>query len=127
VAADDTARIWDASSGIELALFSTIPDCQQLFFTPDGDRLVVGAREEAAVYRTLRGQEIARMAGAEGKMFAIQPDAQAEHYVTVTLTDHFLRYRFCLWTTNGLVRDLGETEQRLHQTVEFSPDGVSSA
>jgi WD40 repeat protein len=26
VAADDTARIWDASSGIELALFSTIPD-----------------------------------------------------------------------------------------------------
>ncbi len=41
----------------------------------------------------------------------------------VTLTDRFLRYRFCLWATNGLVRDLGETDHRFNQTVVFSPDG----
>ena len=123
MAADDTMRIWDAVKGEELAAFSTIPNCQRLFFTPDENRLVVAAREEAAVYDSRSGQELVRMAGAEGKMCGIQPDAQAEHYVTVTHTDHFLRYRFCLWTTNGLVRDLDETEQRFHQTVEFSPDG----
>jgi WD40 repeat protein len=123
IAADDTVRIWDAVTGEEQAAFSTIPDCQSLFFTPDGERLAVGAREEAAVYGTTSGQELVRMAGAEGKMFGIQPDAKAERYVTVTLTDHFLRYRFCLWTTNGLVRDLGETDHRFNQSVVFSPDG----
>jgi hypothetical protein len=74
--------------------------------------LVVAARQEAAVYDSRTGQELVRLAGAEGQMFSLQPDSTAENYVTVTLGDQYLRYRFCLWTTNGMVRDLGETDQR---------------
>ena len=41
IAADDNVRIWDAFSGNQLAVFSAIPDCQRLFFTPDGDRWIL--------------------------------------------------------------------------------------
>ncbi|NTW36766.1 MAG: hypothetical protein HGB17_11655 [Syntrophobacteraceae bacterium] len=43
------------------------------------------------------------MAGATENAVAVFPDPEAERFVTTTLDS-----RFRLWTTNGVVHDLGE-------------------
>lgn len=121
LAADDTVRIWDSTSATQLAVFPVIAGGQRLFFTGDG-RLVVAAKEEAVGYNPDTGQALLRMTGGAGNTVAVLPDAEAERFVTVSMGNRFLGYRFQLWTTNGLVRDLGEVPQRWFQATAFSRD-----
>jgi WD40 repeat protein/tRNA A-37 threonylcarbamoyl transferase component Bud32 len=122
LADDDTLRIWDSTSGRPLAVFPVVAGGQRLFFTGDGRRLVVVAAEQAVAYDAESGKVSVRMAGGAENAFAVLPDPEAERFVTVNVGARFIGYRFQLWTTNGLVRDLGEVPQRWFQEAVFSRD-----
>ena len=121
LAADDTLRVWESSSGRSLAVFPVIAGGQQVFFTGDG-RLVVAAAEEAIAYDTVAGQVRVRMASEAENTVAVLPDPEAERFVTVSGGSRFIGHRFQLRTTNGLVRDLGFISNPIFQEVGFSPD-----
>jgi WD40 repeat protein len=117
LAADDSLRIWDSTSGRPLAVFPVIAGGQRLFFTGDGRRLMVAAEEQAIAYGTDTGQVLMRMVGAAKDTAATLPDPEAERFVTASVNN-----RFRLWTTNGLVRDLGEMPNPWFREVVFSRD-----
>ena len=116
LAADDTLRIWDSTSGQPLAVFPVIAGGQRLFFTGDG-RLVVAAETQAIAYDINTGQVLIRMGGRAENTATVLPDPEAERFVTASAEN-----RFRLWTTNGLVRDLGEINHPWLREVVFSPD-----
>jgi WD40 repeat protein/tRNA A-37 threonylcarbamoyl transferase component Bud32 len=119
LAADDTLRIWDSTSGRQLAVFPVIGGGQRLFFTGDG-RLVVAAAEQAVAYDTDTGRALMRMAGGAENTVTVLPDPEAERFVTASADE-----RFRLWTTNGLVRNLGRVSQPWFQAAAFSRDRSS--
>lgn len=121
LAADDTMRIWDATSGQPLAQFPVIAGGQRVFFTGDG-RLVIAAADQAVAYDTDRGTVLVRMAVAAQDALAVLPDSAAERFVSIAVGSRFVGHRYRLMTTNGLVRDLGEIPQRHYQDAAFSPD-----
>ncbi|MBE0544230.1 MAG: protein kinase [Verrucomicrobia bacterium] len=121
LAADDTMRIWDATSGQPLAQFPVIAGGQRVFFTGDG-RLVVAAADQAVAYDTVRGTVLVRMSVAAQDALAVLPDSAADRFVSIAVGSRFIGHRYRLMTTNGLVRDLGEIPQRHYQEAAFSPD-----
>ncbi len=121
LAADDTMRIWDATSGQPLAQFPVIAGGQRVFFTGDG-RLVVAVADQAVAYDTDRGTVLVRMAVAAQDALAVLPDSAAERFVSIAVGSRFIGHRYRLMTTNGLVRDLGEIPQRHYKDAAFSPD-----
>lgn len=116
LAADDFLRVWNLTSGQPLACFPVAAGAEQLRFTSDG-RIVVATRDQAIVYDASSGSTLARMAGAPKGLRSVQTDPEAERFVTVSLDEHFR-----LWTTNGLIRDLGVMPNRWYHEVVFSPD-----
>ena len=46
---DETARIWDAASGQEIAVFGGLEWVWSAAFSPDGTRIVTGSKENAAI------------------------------------------------------------------------------
>ena len=68
---------------------------------------MVAAAEQAVAYDADSGQVLVRMAGGAENTVAVLPDPEAERFVTVSGGARFIGHRFQLWTTNGLVRDLG--------------------
>lgn len=122
VATDDTVRIWDTSTGQPLAAFPVITSDRWIFFDSDSRRLVVLAADEAVAYDAETGKALVRMASRAEDTLTLQSDREAERFVTLSRADRSSDYHFQLWTTNGLVRDLGPAEKR-YPSVAFSPGG----
>lgn len=123
LAADDTVRIWDSTTGRTLACFPAITGGKRLFFIGDGHRLVVAAEAQAIAYDADTGGMLVQMGGDVEKSLAVLPDDEAERFVTIDMGDQFTSFRLQLRTTNGLVQDLGEVTERWHQLARFSPNG----
>jgi WD40 repeat protein/tRNA A-37 threonylcarbamoyl transferase component Bud32 len=117
LAADDTLRVWDSSSGQVVAAFPVLSDAQQISFTGDGHRLVVAAAEQAVAYAAETGQMLVKMSGGAENKVAVLPDSEAERFVTIDLDS-----RARLWSTNGLVCDLGLVLGGWLREAVFSPD-----
>jgi WD40 repeat protein len=122
VAVDDTVRIWDAVKGRELSVFPVVRRCESLFFGVESGRLVVIGEQEAVAYNAETGERLARMVGGLERNSVVMPDPEGERYVTAGAGEVDGTSQLRLWTTNGLVSELGVGQWfGLPRTV-FSPD-----
>ncbi len=122
VAADDTVRIWDLTIGQPIATFPVMPGERWISFTSDGRRLVSVGAGKVVAYDAQTGEASVQMATQADETILIRPDREIERFLTLGKADHLSDYHFQLWTTNGLVLDLGLAERRYPDAV-FSPDG----
>jgi WD40 repeat protein len=121
LAADGTVRTWNATDGREISAFPAIPGVRRLFFTGGAARLVVASLDQGVVYDFRTGRELARLVGDTKNCISLMPDPEGESFLTVSESrgvDHNLR----LWTTNGLVGDLGVVRSFGYPEARFSPD-----
>jgi len=60
--ADNTARVWDAETGMEIAKMTHSADVSSVAFSPDGKYVVSGSRDSTArVWDAISGEEISRV------------------------------------------------------------------
>ena len=121
-AADGLVRVWNTIDGVEVSAFPVIPGVQRLFFTGDGTRLVVASPEEGATYEVHTGKELSRLVGNTEHTVSVIPDPEGERFVTVSYLPDAAEGNLRLWTTNGLVSDLGAVMSFLYPEAGFSSD-----
>jgi eukaryotic-like serine/threonine-protein kinase len=122
IAADNSACIWDSANGALLVGFPVIPGVQQLCFDEGGGRLVVASGQQAAAYDHLTGRELFRMTGGPESCVAFYPDRDCERFLTLTAHGNDSTSQLRLWTTNGLIGDLGAIVSLGLPMAQFSPD-----
>ena len=122
IAADHSACVWDSANGELLGRFPVIPGVQQLFFDEGGERLVVVSGQQVAAYDYLTGRELLRMTGGPENCVAVYPDRECERFLTLTARGTGSTSQLHLWTTNGLVGDLGAVMSLGIPKAQFSPD-----
>ena len=121
-AADGVVRVWNSIDGQEVSAFPVIPGVQRLFFTGDGTRLVVASPEEGATYDVHTGSELARLVGDTNHCVSVIPDPEGERFVTVSYPPDAGELNLRLWTTNGLVNELGAVRSFGYPEAVFSSD-----
>ena len=116
--ADKTTRIWDPTSGQELATITHNNCMQEVVFSPDGLRLATAGRDETArVWDTTTGQQLATITHDKWVMgMVFSPDglrlATASKDRTARVWDASSGQKFVTVTHDGWVAE-----------VVFSPDG----
>jgi len=80
---DSGLRVYDASSGKVLASLSADAEVTTAAFDATGRRVVVGGRDGAmAMWDTISGQSVAKMAGHKGGVWAVAVSADGERIVS---------------------------------------------
>ena len=106
----------------EVSAFPVIPGVQRLFFTGDGTRLVVASPEEGATYDVHTGTTLSRLVGDTKHSVSVIPDPEGERFVTVSYLPDAGDVNLRLWTTNGLVSELGAVRSFGYPEAVFSSD-----
>ncbi|MHB9009401.1 MAG: protein kinase domain-containing protein, partial [Limisphaerales bacterium] len=115
-------RLWAVEDGVTKGSFAVPAEVETLSFTPDGERLIAASVASASVHAVATGQVVRELSDPSGETVALIADPFAERYVTFNQSN-----RFRLWSTNGLVADLGVLRAANVQGVRkvvFSPDGL---
>jgi uncharacterized delta-60 repeat protein len=115
---DYTARVWEASTGQEVARMTHTARVDSVAFSPDGKFVVSGSKDKTArVWEAMTGKEISRMThGARVNSVAFSPDGR---YVVSAGLDKTAR----VWeaaTGKEMARMVHDAEVLV---VAFSPDG----
>jgi WD40 repeat protein len=119
---DSTARVWDATTGVELLQLKghTWP-VNSVVVTPDGTRIVTGSGDQTArVWDAKTGAELLRLKGHTAAVNSVAVTPDATHIVTGS-SDHTAR----VWD-----RKTGAEELRLKghtdavNSVAVTPDGT---
>jgi eukaryotic-like serine/threonine-protein kinase len=121
-AADSYVRVWNTIDGQEVSAFPVVPGVQRLFFTGDGTRLVVASPEEGATYDVRTGKELSRLVGDTNHCVSVMPDPDGGRFLTVSYLPDVWDADLRLWTTNGLVSDLGTVRTFGYPEARFSSD-----
>jgi WD40 repeat protein len=119
---DNTARVWDAQSGQEIAKLagheSGVTAAQ---FSPDGKRIVTASEDNTArVWDTQSGQEIAKLAGHESGVTAVQFSPDGKRIVTASYAKTAR-----VWDAQSgqEIAKLAGNESSVFYAAQFSPDG----
>ena len=115
-------RVWNSGDGGEVAAFPVMRDVRCLFFTGDGSKLVAASPEEGAIYDVDTGKALSRMVGETKHSVSIIPDPEGERFLTVSYPPDAEDADLRLWTTNGLVSDLGKVRSYTYPEAVFSSD-----
>jgi WD40 repeat protein len=118
---DNTARIWDAKTGQELAKLSGHEfSVRAAQFSPDGQRIVTASWDKTArIWDAKTGQELAKLSGHESMVNAAQFSPDGQRIVTAS-GDNTAR----IWdakTGQELVKLSGH--ESMVNAAQFSPDG----
>jgi hypothetical protein len=103
---DNTARIWDAATGHELAkLVGHEASVTSIAITPDGSRIITGSQDNTArIWDATNGQELAKLSDHRGSILAVAVTADGANVVTVS-QDHTMRIWKLLPYGQALVED----------------------
>ena len=116
---DDTARVWETTSGKEVARLLHQNNVNAVAFSPDGKYLATASTDGTArVWDATSGKEVARMPHEDGvNDVAFSPDGK---YLATASADETAR----VWeTTSGKPIGSPLEHESFVMTVAFSPDG----
>ena len=115
--ADNTARVWEAATGQEIARMTHTDQVNSIAFSPDGKYVVSGSADNTArVWEAATGQEIARMTHEDGvSAVAFSRDGQ---YVLSGSADKTAR----VWEAATGQEIARMTHEDGVSAVAFSPD-----
>jgi roadblock/LC7 domain-containing protein len=128
---DDTARVWEAAGGREVARMNHAGDVRAVAFSPDGRHLATGSDDKTArVWEALSGLEIKRMSH-EGSLQAVVFSPDGKYLATREFVSGLQRPARVWEISSGReVARLTHAKpdfQRDVEAVAFSPDGKSVA
>ena len=115
---DDTARVWETTSGKEVARLLHQNNVNAVAFSPDGKYLATASTDGTArVWDATSGKEVARMPHEDGvNDVAFSPDGK---YLATTSADNTAR----VWQTASGKEVARMPHQNKVSAIVFSPDG----
>ena len=120
-AEDNTARVWDARTGVVMLVLNGHTDVvDSAVFSPDGERVLTASHDRTArVWDTATGKALMTISGHHGWVVGAEFDPSGEMIVTTSL-DHTAR----IWNsrTGALISELRGSSDNIG-TSTFSPNG----
>jgi WD40 repeat protein len=114
---DQTVRIWDAETGIELHTLRGHTGTTVVNWSPDSKRLVTGSKNEVCIWDVASGQLIAQPRGVKNTC-ALSPDGQRIVYQDDSRTAK-------IWDIDsGAVGVTFDGHESLIKDYDWSPDGT---
>jgi WD40 repeat protein len=119
---DETARVWDASSGRQLAVLAHGKDVFSASFSPDGSRIVTASKTNAVhIWDTATAREIAvlRRRGSLVRFAAFHPDGARVLVASEDKTARIWEAPIATMSTKALMADAC---LRLHGLTKLTRD-----